>query len=212
MLVMWVTTMIELYVLEFDGLDIPAVVLSKVSYDKATIIRNCVNSLKKKQLVLSELLVRHVVKSKLGLIDEEIEFCKNEHGKPYIKNAPNFHFNLSHSEKMVVLAVSDTPVGIDVEFIRKFNDRLMDKCFSLKEKEYVANRGTAFYELWTKKEAYIKYFGNAFFTNSPKDIAVLEKPLADNFKIIERNGYVISIYKEKIKDINVTVLKEEDIY
>jgi 4'-phosphopantetheinyl transferase len=204
--------MIELYVLEFDGLDIPADVLSKVSYDRATIIRNCVNSLKKKQLVLSELLVRRVVKSKLGITDEEIEFCKNEHGKPYIKDVLDFHFNLSHSEKMVVLAISDTPVGVDVEFIRKFNDRLMDKCFSLKEKEYVAHRSTAFFELWTKKEAYIKSLGNTFFTNSPKDIAVLEKPLADNFKKFESNGYIISIYKEKIEDVNVTVLKEADVY
>lgn len=204
--------MIDLYILEFDSLEIADGLLQKVSSERKNAIENCINPLKKKQLLLSELLVRKIAKSRLDLTDEDIKFCKNERGKPYIIGTENFCYNVSHSKKLVVMAVSDKAIGVDVEFIRKSNNKLMDRCFSLEEQRYACEGDIAFFEVWTKKEAYIKSLGNAFFTNSPKDIAVLEKPLADNFKKFESNGYVISIYKEKIEDVNVTVLKEADVY
>ena len=49
--------------------------------------------------------------------------------KPYIKNCP-YHFNLSHSGDFLLLAVGDTPVGADIEKIKKIHPKMLEKCFS----------------------------------------------------------------------------------
>ena len=79
--------------------------------------------------------------------------------KPYIKNCP-YHFNLSHSGDFLLLAVGDTPVGADIEKITKIHPKTLEKCFSKEEQGYVEKVGTdAFFEIWTKKESYVKYTG-----------------------------------------------------
>ena len=44
-------------------------------------------------------------------------FKTRKYGKAYISNHENIHFNLSHSGKIVVCAISDMEVGTDVEEI-----------------------------------------------------------------------------------------------
>ncbi|MBQ5580299.1 MAG: hypothetical protein IIT43_03455, partial [Clostridia bacterium] len=46
--------------------------------------------------------------------DEQLE--RGAHGKPSMQDDPPF-FNLSHSGAVTVLAVSDAPVGVDLEHI-----------------------------------------------------------------------------------------------
>ena len=50
----------------------------------------------------------------------------NEHGKPSIVGHPNIFFNLSHCKEAVICAVSDQPVGVDVEGIREYKESLVD--------------------------------------------------------------------------------------
>ena len=44
-------------------------------------------------------------------------FKTEKYGKAYISNHENIHFNLSHSGKMVLCAISDREVGADIEYI-----------------------------------------------------------------------------------------------
>ena len=44
-------------------------------------------------------------------------FKTEKYGKAYISNHENIHFNLSHSGKMVLCAISDMEVGADIEYI-----------------------------------------------------------------------------------------------
>ena len=39
---------------------------------------------------------------------------KNEYGKPYFLDCP-YHFSITHTNFLVAIAVSDTPIGIDCE-------------------------------------------------------------------------------------------------
>ena len=45
------------------------------------------------------------------------EFETGKYGKAYISNHENIYFNLSHSGKIVLCAISDMEVGADVEYI-----------------------------------------------------------------------------------------------
>lgn len=97
-------------------------------------------------------------------------FTKNQYGKPAIGNAISMplQFNLSHTEGLIVMAVTLTKaVGIDIEWTLR-NGRsveIADKFFSPEEvaqlyklpEPYQRER---FFELWTLKEAYIKAYGS----------------------------------------------------
>lgn len=47
----------------------------------------------------------------------EAGLSSGQHGKPYLRDYPGIHFNISHCEGLVACAFSDTETGVDVERI-----------------------------------------------------------------------------------------------
>ena len=83
-------------------------------------------------------------------------------GKPFFPALPQIQFSISHSKALILCALSDQPVGVDIEDIRPRRDSLPR--YALTEEEfqrYQAAGGDwpAFYTLWTRKEAWCKYTG-----------------------------------------------------
>lgn len=73
-------------------------------------------------------------------------------GKPYFPAFPDVHFNLSHTTGAVLVALSDRPVGVDIERIRPVSQRTMRR---------LADVGTerAFFQSWVRREARAKCSG-----------------------------------------------------
>ena len=103
------------------------------------------------------------------LKEEGIEnpaFKIDKYGKAYISNYENIYFNLSHSGKLVACAISDTEVGVDVEY----NDSAIDlniakNYFYNSEYENIMkaeNPSDEFFKYWVLKESYMKYTGLGF--------------------------------------------------
>ena len=112
--------------------------------------------------VTAGLMLQSVLKQELGLRAEDICLARGEKGKPYIDGAEHFFFNLSHSGECVVLAYSDTEVGVDVEQLRDIDIKVAKRCFCTEEYELVRtadNREESFYDIWTRKESYLKLTG-----------------------------------------------------
>ena len=87
---------------------------------------------------------------------------ENPYGKPALENAPDFHFNISHSGPYVAIAWGNSPVGIDLEVLRHRDSiqRLTARHGTAREQEYLSSNDLArFYEIWTGKESYLKYLG-----------------------------------------------------
>ena len=87
----------------------------------------------------------------------------------------NLSFNLSHSNNLVVLAVSDIRIGVDIEFIKQRNFiEIAESCFEKEELNLLKNTNSLeiqqqlFYKYWTLKEAFIKCNGEQIFNNSVK--------------------------------------------
>ena len=126
-----------------------------------------VDRLKKKNLADKQILISAFLQQCLAkyvdIPPSELEFKYNEQGKPYIEDG--IYFNMSHSGEYVVLAVSDYPVGIDIERIRANRLSVAKRCFCVEEYEDIINAETEeeqnnrFAGYWTMKEAYIKYVG-----------------------------------------------------
>lgn len=108
------------------------------------------------------MLARLGIAQSLRIDPRSISFRTGENGKPYAENL-NIHFSLSHSGSLAVCAVSDQPVGIDVEKIKPVNFRVVEKWFTEQERQYIFSDAQKteerFFEIWTKKEAYVKRLG-----------------------------------------------------
>jgi 4'-phosphopantetheinyl transferase len=118
-----------------------------------------ITPMQKSEPFLQQVLARYI--SAHDLIIERGEF-----GKPYLRDFPEWQFNVSHSSEKLLIAVSNTPVGIDIERIkpRKSFAGLVKKYFALSEQNYwfalpENEKLTAFYDFWTRKEAVVKGIG-----------------------------------------------------
>ena len=89
---------------------------------------------------------------KEGITMENQIFTENQWGKPQLAGREDLHFSLSHSGLWVVCAISDTPVGVDIEQPR-CTDKLARRLFPEAKNENDVLR------LWTATEAYLKYLG-----------------------------------------------------
>jgi len=113
--------------------------------------------------ILRVLLGKYILKD-----PKKIEFQYSENGKPSIESNEKVKFNLSHSKDAIVIGfVKDYEIGVDVEFIKKdmefediansfFSEEEIHElmCFNKKEKSQ------AFFNCWTRKEAFIKAEGS----------------------------------------------------
>jgi 4'-phosphopantetheinyl transferase len=80
-------------------------------------------------------------------------------GKPYFRDYPRCHFNLSHSGGWVLCALGDGPVGVDLQIVRESPSQVGRK-FTGEEQTWLSTQPPeAVYSLWAKKEAYLKYLG-----------------------------------------------------
>lgn len=149
-------------------------------------------------LIGSELIVRILACNYLNINNSEIVFGQNSYGKPYIIGFPNFHFNVSHSENLLVILLSDQPVGVDVEKTRNPNIQNANRFFTENEKNYVLSDPSLtikrFYEIWTRKEAYVKYLGKGL-SHPLLSFDVLNE-LGDNFFTFELGQYIISTFTD----------------
>ncbi len=121
----------------------------------------------RKLSLYSELLVRYHACRELNILNKDIVFAKNKNGKPFLLNYPKFHFNISHTRNAIVVAFLNSEIGIDIESIKPLDLKIAKRFFTSSEYNYVIshdNPNYAFYEIWTKKEAYIKYIGSGLST------------------------------------------------
>ncbi len=82
----------------------------------------------------------------------------NEMGKPYYENGP--YFNVSHSGKYVMMAVSSSEIGIDIEENIPKDMSLLTKIFNEAEAKMIKEHAD-FYYLWCAKESLIKCMGSS---------------------------------------------------
>lgn len=105
------------------------------------------------------LLLRALAQDAPGLTAQTLAF--GEHGKPYLPHAPQLCFNLSHSGGYWLCAISDAPVGVDVQQHRPCKRAALARRFySQTEVNWLQSRDeAAFFDLWSAKESYLKYTG-----------------------------------------------------
>lgn len=114
--------------------------------------------------LLGDILARAEICRATGLANGQLVFGKNKYEKPYLQGHPEVNFNISHCSHYVALAVDSKPVGIDIECVKPFSENIAKRFFAADEVSYInaeagGLRCRRFFEVWTKKEALIKWEG-----------------------------------------------------
>lgn len=129
-------------------------------------VKRAKNEMIAKKRIYTGAFLQRILSKETGLSMEQLQYEYNEWGKPELAGEQrSVYFNLSHSGDYVVLAVSDGPIGIDIEHKSKNYLSLTKRCFCLEEYEDILSfeteeeRQRRFLEYWTMKEAYIKCVG-----------------------------------------------------
>ena len=93
-------------------------------------------------------------------------FLYNDYGAPYIEGGP--HFSISHCKRGIAVAVSENPIGIDIEVIRTFSPDLMRKTMNEDEQLRITSSAipeVEFIRFWTQKEALLKLQGTGIISD-----------------------------------------------
>lgn len=95
-------------------------------------------------------------------IPADARISKTVLGKPYLADYPGVQFNLSHSGPWGACAVSEAPVGVDVELVRPMRQNVAGRFFTSTEQQFLARQPRPeqeFFRLWTRKESFLKALG-----------------------------------------------------
>lgn len=130
-------------------------------------------------------------------LTETSELVINEYGKPSLADQ-SMHFSLSHSGDYVILAVSDIPVGADIEGTAKGTMKIARKAFPRKwvleleklDSDKSSDFQKEFSRYWTLYEASVKLMGCGF-AKKVSDEDILQ--LASTAYTTEHDSYSISI-------------------
>lgn len=156
------------------------------------------HKLGRKQCVVAYMLLCKGLREEYG-IEEMPVFEYGEHGKPSIVGHEDIHFNLSHCRKAVVCAISNEPIGVDIECTDRGNDNVIGYTMNEQERERIDNaedRSREFVCLWTQKEALLKLTGEGINDDIKSVLsgANMSRVSIDTF-IDDEKGYAYSIAK-----------------
>jgi 4'-phosphopantetheinyl transferase len=115
-------------------------------------------------------VLRTILGLYLGAEPSRLEFCYGHHGKPHLAErfgAGELRFNLAHSHELALYAFArGREIGVDLEYIRHMPDAEQIAANFFSAREYAMLRALptsrkeqAFFNCWTRKEAYTKAIG-----------------------------------------------------
>lgn len=120
-------------------------------------------------------------------------FLYNDYGAPYIKGGP--HFSISHCKRGIAVAVSQNPIGIDIESIRSFKPELMSKTMNEDEQLRITSSAipeVEFIRFWTQKEALLKLQGTGIISDLHHVLAHVQDVFWTEISPLDK-GYICTI-------------------
>jgi 4'-phosphopantetheinyl transferase len=125
----------------------------------------------RRRFIVGRGVLRTILGGYLGVEPGQLRFWYSSYGKPYLAeefDPCGLGFNLTHSHEMALYAFTcGREIGIDLEYIHPLADarEIAARFFSARENAALCRlpeyqRLEAFYNCWTRKEAYLKATGD----------------------------------------------------
>jgi 4'-phosphopantetheinyl transferase len=126
----------------------------------------------RRQYVVGRGALRTLLAAYLGTRPELVKFSYGPRGKPFLEppsgtREGDLQFNLTNSDELALVGfVLGREIGVDVEYLRKMPDceQISERFFSESERTVLRSipfpaKEEAFFNCWTRKEAYLKAVG-----------------------------------------------------
>ena len=123
----------------------------------------------RRQYVVGRGALRTLLAAYPGTRPEQVRFSYGAAGKPFLADpAGDLYFNLSNSDEMALVGfVRGREIGVDIEYLKPMPDceQIAERFFSESEREVLRalpaeRKEEAFFNCWTRKEAYLKAVGD----------------------------------------------------
>jgi 4'-phosphopantetheinyl transferase len=173
---------VSVWLADLDGPHDHQAAFELLSEDERTRARRFVFDGHRRRFVACRALLRTLLADRIGGRAPDVRFEYGPVGKPALAGgtADGLHFNVSHSDRQALLAFSEgRAIGIDLQQMRPVSDidRLAATVFSGAERDALARvppdaQLQAFYNGWTRKEAYIKARGEGLGRLRAIDVAL----------------------------------------
>ena len=157
--------------------------------------------------------IRSLLSSYLKNLLSEEELLKNENGKPYFSNGP--FFNISHSGRYVLMAVSTAEIGVDIEEIKIKDMTALVRIFNEAEAKMIKEHSD-FYYLWCAKESLIKCMGLSVgkvreIPSLPLNGLKTFKGKDDQCKSFIYDKHIVSITREGNEEYEIDIEKVDKL-
>ena len=125
----------------------------------------------RKRFIIARGLLRTILGCYLDIEPSRVQFCYGSYGKPALAETSGpsaLRFNLSHSHFLALYAVTNQrEIGVDIEHLRPMREaeQIAKRFFSARENAVFrelppSQKDEAFFNCWTRKEAYLKAIGS----------------------------------------------------
>ena len=96
-------------------------------------IARCKNDKVRREKYLVWKLLERAVTERFKLDFANLKFTKSANGQWV---CPDLFFSLSHTDGAVCVAISDKPVGVDIEKVRPLRTEILERALTQSEREY----------------------------------------------------------------------------
>jgi 4'-phosphopantetheinyl transferase len=166
----------------------------------------------REHFIVARGLLRTILGRYLDVEPSQLRFCYNPHGKPALSeelSGDGLRFNLSHSHGLALYAITrGREVGVDIERIRPnlVDEQIAKGFFSRREVAKLralplAMQQVAFFDCWTRKEAYIKARGEGL-TLALNQFEVSLAP-GEPAALLNTNGSADEVCRWSLQELNV---------
>ena len=161
---------------------------------------------------LAKRLLKNALAERLPHRPAQFQLEYGKYGKPYLKDAA-LQVSVSYTYGICLIALSDGEIGADIERLRAAQPYAASRCFTDAENRYLHHDmelfDKRFYELWTQKEAYLKYTGEGFY-RSPKSVDVLSPPICEYLYTLRDGDFIISLCGRSIHPVLIDMVSLND--
>ncbi|MFP3596530.1 4'-phosphopantetheinyl transferase family protein [Chryseobacterium sp. SIMBA_029] len=163
--------------------------------------------------LLGKVLLEHGLRVYYNLQDVEIDVLANK--KPILKRH-DIHFNISHSKDLVVCAIAEAPIGIDVEFLDPQINYLDFKPQMTPDEFHKIHHSDSkiksFFTYWTNKEAVLKAHGEGMMIPLESFEITENECSIGNEKFYIKELFIDEKYQSCIASTDINTGEENNIY
>lgn len=170
-------------------------ILAPEERDRAAAIRSRKT---RREFIATRYALREILAAYTGAAADSLRFCYGKWGKPELQDGPQF--SVSHSKGLALIAISLTPVGVDVEKCEPGLswEGVARHFLSAADRSWIASlasdkRVNAFLHCWTRREATVKAIGaglSGHIASSSGSPAAIQPAALDARSFDISGGYV----------------------